>query len=118
MIIIFLEKPKCPLCEDFMIGEDLRSTLITHLEVINPGEIITLKLKKRRKMEYIIYNANDFTEEEEFMKIKKIYFDEIMDIKDSEKILLYQQISMAEKEKDLENKTFFERVKYIIIIIH
>ena len=106
-----LEKPKCPLCEDFMIGEDLRTAHITHIDTINPGEPITLKLKKRRKMEFIVYNADDSTEEEEFMRIKKIYFEEILDIKEGEKILLYKELANVEKEDDKESKVFLERVK-------
>ena len=80
-----IEKPKCPLCEEIVVLDDLRTVLIVHYPPIGPGENVTFKLKKRRKFENTIYNAESFVEEEDFIKIQKIYYDEIKELKEGDK---------------------------------
>jgi len=98
------------LCDEIVLLDDLRTVNIVHFPVIGVGENVKLKLKKRRRTENTIYNAEDFTEEEEFMRIHKIYYDSIKEIKEGEKTALYDYLRDLQKENDEETKPFVEKV--------
>jgi len=90
--------------------EDLRSVQIIHYYLPNEGEKIFLKLKKRRKTENTIYNADDLSEEEDFMRIKKLSWNEILKLREEEILELFDYLSILEKEDDKEIKPFVEQV--------
>jgi len=89
--------------------EDLRSVQIIHYYLPNEGEKIFLKLKKRRKTENTIYNADDLSEEEDFMRIKKLSWNEILKLREEEILELFDYLSILEKEDDKEIKPFVEQ---------
>jgi len=103
------QKPKCPLCDEIVLLDDLRTVIIVHFPVIGVGENVKFKFKKRRKTENIVYNAEDFTEEEEFMRIQKIYYEGIKEIKEGEKKALYDYLRDLQNENDEETKPFAEK---------
>jgi hypothetical protein len=105
-----LEKPKCPLCDEYMLSEDLKSVVITHIDLLQSGDPISLKLKRRNKMNYLVFNAEDYSIEEEFVRIRRIFFEEIRDISEAEKIQLYNLLMEYTKEGDKPMVECCERV--------
>jgi len=103
------EKTKCPLCEDFLMKEDLRSVQIIHYHLPNPKEKIFLKLKKRRKTENTVYDANDLNEDEEFMRIKRMSWNEILKFREEETQELVNHLNRLEYEEDKDIKPFVEQ---------
>ena len=108
-----------------VVLDDLRTVLIIHYPPIGPGENVTFKLKKRRKFENTIYNAESFVEEEDFIRIQKIYYDEIKELKEGEKKLIYDYIRELNSEGDQEMRPFAEKVnikilslEFLVLITH
>mgnify|MGYP001401634266 CR=1 FL=1 len=105
-----LEKSKCPLCDDFLMKEDLRTVQIIHYTLPAVGEKIHLKLKKRRRTENTVYNSESFVEEEDFIRIKKISWEEILRQREEETHWLLDYLSVLEIENDQDLKPYVEQV--------
>ena len=90
--------------------EDLRTVQILHLALPEPGDKIRLKLKKRRRTENTVYNSESFVEEEDFVRIKKISWEDILKQREEENQWLFDYLSVLEIENDKDLKPFVEQV--------
>lgn len=93
--------------------EDLRTVQIIHYTLPATGEKIHLKLKKRRRTENTVYNSESFVEEEDFIRIKKISWEEILRQREEETRWLLDYLSVLEIENEKDLKPYVEQVQKI-----
>jgi len=103
------DKTKCPLCDDFLMKEDLRTVQILHFTLPADGEKIHLKLKKRRRTENTVYNSESFVEEEDFVRIKKVSWEDILKQREEETRWLLDYLNVLEIENDKDLKPYVEQ---------
>ncbi len=89
--------------------EDLRTVQIIHYTLPAVGEKIHLKLKKRRRTENTVYNSESFVEEEDFIRIKKISWEDILKQREEETRWLLDYLSVLEIENEKDLKPFVEQ---------
>lgn len=95
---------KCPLCSDFIIEKEIKSADVKWIAPVLPGEPIKLKLVKRNRNDNIVHDADTFEENYLFSRVRRIGYQEIVDIHTQELILLkqYAEECLVNDEKEYE----------------
>ena len=84
------------------------------IQAYKSQDLITFHLKKRNKYEYGVLKAENFEEDEEYCRIKRISYLEIRNIYEGERKKLHDRLSESQKNIDSEILPFIIQVNHLL----